>query len=140
MIDRKLTKARRVIVMGAPLLACSKPEPHDSKTGTPGTQATTADPGTVTYGAQIARAFVSFGLERDATSGVLTAMTPAKLDLATGRIRRYWDTIRNVKLRDGRCARDVITNVTGHADHFHWEIVPSLSRPNPSATVGVCGG
>jgi hypothetical protein len=92
-----------------------------------------------TYGRQIHKVFVSFGLFRD-QNYVLKAMTPDALDVATGRIKKYWDTIRNARLRDGRCARDVITNITGHATHFHWEVMPSLDRPSASAAVGVCGG
>ena len=54
-----------------------------------------------TYGSRIDRVFVTF--ERVATDP-------------------FWAVIQNMTLPDGRLARDVILNATGHKTHFHYRI------------------
>ena len=65
-----------------------------------------------TYGSRIIAVYVYPPNERRLVKGAVN----------TGSV--FWKTINDATLRDGRRAIDVITEVQGHNDHFHWQIKP----------------
>jgi len=75
-----------------------------------------------TYGSKIRCIFVTYNAD-------------PRSPLATTTRDRFFDAIKNVRLRDGRRARDVIKHAAGHDGHFH------LRFKNPEGSGGAgCQG
>lgn len=90
------------------------------------------------YGKQIIRAYVTFAVQRNAQGRIVKEYQRAELDTLPQGVLPYWDAIRSVRLKDGRCARDVIRTIDGHGGHFDWQIDPSKPVPPANAVRGVC--